>query len=119
MAENENKDLNKPNQNQNGNSNAQNGQNGNRAPRRRPALHAGRAPLYVQQLLGLGVFGNMEQPHPQGIGCLSLRGLPLQQALFACLKVFFQQGPAQRAHAYVQSEDNVVTYLHRNILDSI
>ena len=88
-------------------------------PRRRPALHAGRAPLYVQQLLGLGVFGNMEQPHPQGIGCLSLRGLPLQQALFACLKVFFQQGPAQRAHAYVQSEDNVVMYLHRNILDSI
>ena len=37
MAENENKDLNKPNQNQSGNSNAQNGQNGNRAPRRRPA----------------------------------------------------------------------------------
>ena len=34
MAENENKDLNKPNQNQSGNSNAQ---NGNRAPRRRPA----------------------------------------------------------------------------------
>ena len=37
MAENENKDLNKPNQNQSGNSNAQNGQNGIRAPRRRPA----------------------------------------------------------------------------------
>ena len=29
-------------------------------PRRRPALHAGRAPLYVQQFLGLGVFGNIE-----------------------------------------------------------
>ena len=34
VAENENKDLNKPNQNQTGNSNSQNGQNGNRAPRK-------------------------------------------------------------------------------------
>ena len=88
-------------------------------PRRCPALRAGRAPLYVQQFLGLGVFGDVEQPYPQGIGCFPLWGLPLQQALLACLKVFFQQGPAQRAHAYIQPEDHIVTYLHGNILDSI